>query len=238
MKGHNGFCPCRACRIIGVCDPSNPKSPYYTPLHHSFSPAPSYDALKLPLCTHDELIRQAIQIQNAPTDAEEERRSREFGINGVPILSRVSSLSFPHSFPHDFMHLMFENVIPTLINLWTGEFKQLKEDTRSESYLLSKSDWNEIGQACALSGETIPSAFGCQVPDIAKNPSHLIAESRLLFTTLLAPTLLHHKLKKKYYDHFILLVKLINKCLSFEITRDDVNDIEHGFAQWVQEFER
>lgn len=177
MKGHNGFSPCRTCRIIGTRDTSNPNSPYYTPLHRNESEGSSYNTRNLPLCTHEGFIRQATQVQQAPTDADENQRAIDFGIKKVPILARLSSISFPNSFPHDFMHLVFENIIPTLVDLWTGDFKDLKQDTGTESYLLDKNVWNAIGEACATSGDTIPSAFGCHVPNVAKNPSHLIAES-------------------------------------------------------------
>ena len=73
-------------------------------------------------------MRQAHQVEAAATDAEEEERARFFGIKGVPILSQLHSLSFPASFPHDFMHLIFENVIQTLLAHWTGDFKDLDED--------------------------------------------------------------------------------------------------------------
>jgi hypothetical protein len=87
-------------------------------------------------------------------------------MNGVPILSTLSSLSFPSSFPHDFMHLIMENIIPGLVSLWTGEFKGL--NTGDEDYELPKAVWNAMGEACTQSGNTIPLAFGSCVPNPAK----------------------------------------------------------------------
>ncbi|KAF5319954.1 hypothetical protein D9611_011078 [Ephemerocybe angulata] len=42
----------------------------------------------------------------------------------------------------------------------------------------------------------------------------------------------------EFYDHFVALVKLINICLQFEITRDEVDEIRNGFTSWVTEYER
>jgi hypothetical protein len=52
---------------------------------------------------------------------------KAYGIKGVLLLSNFKSLCFPLSFPYNFMHLIWENVIPNLISLWTGEFKGLDE---------------------------------------------------------------------------------------------------------------
>lgn len=132
MKGHTGISPCRACRILGIRDESNPRSTaHYTPLARQNGT--SYEALDLPLRTHDKFMRHAIAVEESVNDAEHERRSKSYGINGVPLLATLSSLSFPDSFPHDFMHIV-ENILPMLLDLWTGSFKGL--DDGSEEYIL------------------------------------------------------------------------------------------------------
>jgi Transposase family tnp2 len=236
LKGHNAISPCRACRILGIRNANSGKkrNPYYTPLHRPTGQ--SYDPLKLPLRTHDEFMRQAIQVAMSPSDAEEKRRAVSFGIYGVPLLSTLSSLSIPSSFPHDFMHII-ENIIPALISLWTGTYKGL--DTGSEQYQIHKTVWEAIGQACTESGCTMPSSFGCRVPNIATERHHFIAESWFLFATLLGPVLLRQRFAQPtYYQHFVHLVKLINLCLKLEITITEIDEIEKGFAEWVQEYER
>jgi hypothetical protein len=88
--------------------------------------------IPLSLSTHSEFIEQAIEVDTAPSDAEAERRSKASGINGLPVLATLSSLSFPESFGHDLMHLIPENVVKNLLSLWTGNFKGL--DSSSEDY--------------------------------------------------------------------------------------------------------
>jgi hypothetical protein len=94
------------------------------------------------------------------------------------------------------MHLM-ENVLPTLIGLWTGSYKGI--DAGSEHYQISKTVWEVIGQACAASGSTIPAAFRCRIPNIATEHHHFIAESWLLFATYLGPILLHQRFTEATY---------------------------------------
>ena len=128
MKGHNGTCPCRMCNIIGIRAPG--EKTLYVPLDRrnlmtDGAPAEptQYDPAALPLRSHLEFMGQAHRVQNATTDAEEKRLSQSFGIKGVPLLSTLSALSFPTSFPYDFMYIVWENLIPNLVLLWTGQFK-------------------------------------------------------------------------------------------------------------------
>jgi hypothetical protein len=103
-------------------------------------------------------MAQACQVQNAATDAEEKHLSKRFGIKGVPLLSTLSALSFPASFPYDFMHVVWENLIPNLVLLWTGQFKGFSAD---DDCRLAKPVWETIGEACATSKHTIPSHIWC-----------------------------------------------------------------------------
>jgi hypothetical protein len=154
-------------------------------------------------------------------------------------LSRLSSLDFPGSFPHDFMHVIFENVVPMLIDLWTRSRKFSAFGTGDEDYILDKDLWREIGAACVQSGATIPAVFGCRIPNLAQERPQTTAESTLLFATLLAPVLLRNRFKsRRYYDHFIRLVQLIDSCMALELPRAEIEEIRKGFATWVVDFER
>lgn len=247
MKGHNGVCPCRMCKITAIRIPDSRNPIHYVPLHrahhplmHSSTPdSPQtsiYDPRNLPLRTHDELMAHAHQVQFAHSAAEEDRLAKEYGIKGVPLLSAISSLSFPHSFPYDFMHLMWENVVKNLMQLWTGQFKGL--DTGSEDYELDPAIWEAIGAASAASGDSIPYVFGPRPPNVASDKTSWTADTRSFWIQYVAPVLLQGRFKhRKYYDHFILLVKLIRKCLQFEITELEVEEIRAGFIQWVQKYE-
>ena len=117
-----------------------------------------YNAAELPLRTGAEMLRQAKEVRDAPSQAQKNRLSTTYGIKGVSLLSNLKSLHFPLSFPYDFMHLIWENVIPNLILLWTGEFKGLDEGTGD--YEFPSSVWEAIGEATAAAGSTIPTTFG------------------------------------------------------------------------------
>jgi hypothetical protein len=55
----------------------------------------------------------------------------------------------------------------------------------------------------------------------------------------LGPILLRQRFKSPvYYTHFVSLVRLLYLCLQFKISTADIDTIETGMAEWVQEFER
>ncbi|KIL58822.1 hypothetical protein M378DRAFT_181111 [Amanita muscaria Koide BX008] len=196
----------------------------------------NYDPSALPLRNHKEFMQQAQQVQYALTAAESERLAQKYGIKGIPLLSILSSLSFPASFPYDFMHLVWANLIPNLILLWTGQFKHL--DHSEEGYVFAKSVWEAIGEATAEAGKTIPAAFGTRIPNIALEKRPLTAEMRSIWTVYLAPSLLRGRFHQElYYKHFLSLVRLLKLCLEFELSIEQVDELEAGFNAWVTEYE-
>ncbi|KAF8205477.1 hypothetical protein K438DRAFT_1579180 [Mycena galopus ATCC 62051] len=134
------------------------------------------------------------------------------------------------------MHLIWENLIKNLILLWTGEFKGL--DSGGEEYELATAVWEAIASRTAAAADTIPSAFGSRVPNIAKDRPNVSAEMWSFWTLYLGPVLLRRRFTKvKYYTHFIELVRLLTICLQFEITNTEIEDVRTGFIEWVRVYE-
>jgi Transposase family tnp2 len=241
MKGHNGTCPCRMCDIIGIRAPGD--KTLYVPLDRrnlgiDGTPAEHirYDPTALPLRTHTKFMQQARQVQNSATDAEEKRLSKAFGIKGVPLLSTLSALTFPTSFPYDFMHLIWENLIPNLVLLWTGQFKGFGSEADRQ---LTKPVWEAIGEACGSSSRTIPSAFGAPMHNMATEKHQFSADNWSFWTLYLAPSLLHRRFQNdRYHHHFVELVHLLNICLQFEISDEEIETVRAGMINWVEDYER
>lgn len=245
VKGHNGFSPCRICKITAVRTPGSDIKTLYVPLDRSRHPEVlrdpsalrSFDARNLPLRTHKEMLRMAEEVQTARTGTERELLAKLYGIKGVPILSRIPSISLSKSFPYGFMHLLWENTMKNLISLWTGDFKGL--DVGSGTYQFEKQVWDAIGDATAASGSTIPSCYtSARPPNVASNRSATTADSWSFWTLFLGPVLLRRRFThQKYYDHFVDLVVLLHICLQFTITAADIVRLREGFALWVEKFE-
>jgi hypothetical protein len=206
----------------------------YCPLHQP--DGSRTNPLNLPLRTHEDSIRIGLEVLEAPSDTAHSRLASETGIKGVSLLTRVPSILVPASFPVDLMHMIWLNLIPQLVEMWTEEFNTL--DDGLESYLLSPTVWKAVGDACKASGSMIPASFGCKVPHLSKT-GEFIAETWSNFTLLLAPNLLRRCFAdQRYYRHFVQLVKLLNLVISFDPPRDEIPKICLGIAEWIEEFEQ
>lgn len=166
MKGHNGLLPCRMCKIRGLRIPGARGTAHYCPLDRSKHPnrgdISRYDPKSLPLRTHEEMLAMGAQVEDPNiTKAESERLSTKYGINGVPAISRLSSIRLPGCCPHDLMHIALENDLPNMIKAWTGTFKGLPTES------IDSTVWKAIGEATSSCGSTIPSQFGGRVPNLA-----------------------------------------------------------------------
>jgi hypothetical protein len=102
MTGHNGFSLCCICKILDVQIPDSANNTYYVPLDCSLHPdvvnsesaIAIYDPAKLPLCTKEEMLSQAKEVQDASSKAQKDQLLKVYDIKGVfepqvPIFSPV-----------------------------------------------------------------------------------------------------------------------------------------------------
>jgi hypothetical protein len=80
----------------------------------------------------------------------------------------------------------------------------------------------------------------CKVlPNIVINKSACTAESWSFWALFIGPILLRRRFShRKYYHHFIKLLTLLNICLQFEITADEIETLREGFIKWVEDYEK
>ena len=149
MKGANGIPPCWLCKPSAVLMGSGDGNcTYYIP--------PSINLTSLGQ-SHEELMAQVELMDKASTKAEAEVLSKKFRVKGRSILSNINSLSFPQSFPPNFMHIAWENIVKTLVTLWSGDYKGLDEGCHK--YHIDKVVWKEVGARGMASNSTIPLTF-------------------------------------------------------------------------------
>ena len=80
--------------------------------------------------------------------AAKERIAKETGIRGLPGLHRVGSLDYARSAPWEWFHILLENIIPNLVDLWTGQFKGL--DIGDNKFKIAPHIWEAIGEETAV----------------------------------------------------------------------------------------
>jgi len=159
-----------------------------------------------------------------------------YGIKGIPLLSSLGSLRFSQSFPYDFMHLVWENLISNLVLFWSGHFKGMDE---GQPYILSPQIWQTVGTTSVAATRMIPLSFGGSIPNPAKDWSSFTSSTWSVWSLFIAPTVLQGCFPEDhYYKHFCSLVRILNLCLQFKISEEDINEIESGIHKWVVDYEQ
>lgn len=232
VKGHNAISPCRACHIQGV--QGSRSNVYYLPL---IQPGGDeyWGPTDLPMRTPESFEMCITEMEKASTKGARDDLAKAYGINSRCILSTLQTIDLSSSFPYDFMHLMFENIVPNLIRHWTGAFKGLDQGTGH--YQLSPELWATIGSETAAATKTLPSEFVGTLPDIAQDISLYKAEAYSFWIQYVAPILLKNRLPPKYYAHLLTLRDIVELCLRFEITYEDLAVLEELVVRWVADYE-
>ncbi|KAF8138858.1 hypothetical protein EV363DRAFT_1155114 [Boletus edulis] len=110
------------------------------------------------------------------------------------------------------MHLFLENIVPTLVKLWTGQFKGIDEG--KEQYEIAPHIWEEI-------------------------VSNMTAEAWGFWFMFIAPAVLQGRFKHpKYYRHACDLASLMRLSIKLEITQTEVDQLRDGFIKWVKMYEK
>lgn len=127
-------------------------------------------------------------------------------------------------------------LIPNLVLFWSGRYKGMDE---GQPYVLSPHIWQAVGTTSAAATGTIPSSFGTSIPNPATDCSYFTSSTWSVWSLFIAPTVLRGRFPEDcYYKHFCSLVRILNLCLQFEISEEDINEIELGIRKWVVEYER
>ena len=155
----------------------------------------------------------------------------------MPALSlRVNSLDFACGIPWDFMHLLYENVVKNLVNLWKGKFKGL--DDGAQDYIIPEHIWKQIVAETVAAVRDIPSAFIRSLGNIESDQSNYTAEGWAFWFMYLAPFLLKNRLNDHCFRHMCQLVEVMKTCIQFTLQDAEIDRLEDQIVSWVQEYER
>ena len=238
IKGHNGKCPCRSCNIKAVNDQSDSGDrTYYIPLTHP-GKSQGVDPRNLEHWRrkHGDWAAISFQIQKATTKKGKNVIAMDHGIKGMPALSyRVNSMDFARGVPWDFMHLLYENVVKNLVNLWKGRYKGLDEGT--QTYVIPDHIWKQIGEETVAAVKDIPSAFVRSLGNINDDQAGYTAEGWAFWFMYLAPFLLKNRLSDHCFRHMCQLVEIMKTCIQFTLHHNEIDALEDQIIAWVQEYE-
>src|ERR1700761_5685549 len=160
--------------------------------------------------THESFSEAIGAISRQTTQDGRIEMAKWWGVNELSVFSWLPTIDLSISFTHDFMHLIFENVVPNLVSLWSGQGKFASMDEGQHSYRIAPHIWDQIGAETAAAVATIPSAFVSHLFDISAARSCFKAETWAFWFMHLAPNLLKNCFPNpKFYKHMCDLVYFV-----------------------------
>jgi hypothetical protein len=186
----NAVRPCRTCEIKATMGET-----------HYYVPHDNYDFERPPLRKRlRKLIRDIEQYGN-----NDDTRERT-GITRSSILLELRSLHFPRSFPADIMHLVLQNIAPTLYQLWSR--KKLSVDKpgnrnfAARPYHLDDASISEISASLVGARGNIPTFLSHYPRRIDKNHNGYKASEWEAWVELFGVPLLDQRLDDSCVDNF------------------------------------
>lgn len=140
------------------------------------------------------------------------------GIKGPSVVSLISHLDISRAFAPDYMHVICLGVFRMLLSLWCDT------SNKAEDYYLKKRMKEQIN--CELASIRPPDST-MRIPRTLKDIKNLKANEFEEFFIHYFPIILRGKLKKKYFDHFLLLCYGIANLSKPKI---HLREIEHARA--------
>ena len=195
----------------------------------------TWDAKDLLLRKHEDWAKVTSDIAHVKTKKKKNEIAMSRGIKGMPSIGRVGSIDYARGVPWDFMHLLFQNVVKNLINLWMGKFKNL--DNGKEDYIIPDNIWQEIGKETTSAIKTIPAAFVRSLGNIWEEQGTFTAEGWAFWFMYLAPILLKGRLCQKFYNHFLQLVNILKTCIKYTLSHIEIDVMERQIISWVETYE-
>ena len=162
------------------------------------------------------------------------------GIKGVSPLVSLPTISFPSSVPLDMMHLVHLGFIRDICALLSGQYftnKKLNADQlRSLRGCMTAKDWVQLGVDMAKIGA--PVSWGRFPRNIEKYIKGFKAEELCNFVIHYLLPLSFHRVDNSTYKQLQRLVLVLSLATSYEITYEEIEEIEKHlmiFLKWFYE---
>lgn len=178
------------------------------------------------------------------------------GVSRFSIFSELYSLDFVKSFALDAMHLYWENVVPTLFDLWRGKFftptrnseqnadRGRKTRTSNKKfwntddvYNVKEEQWHNISADMQDSSKLIPVPFGAALRPIDANFGTYKANEWQNWALFVAPVLLKGALEDQCYQHFMRLVSAFTTSMDTSIVLEDIMAVKEDIIAFIEHYE-
>lgn len=140
------------------------------------------------------------------------------------------------------MHLLLENVMKKLLEMWDGSYKagtMLGDTNRKhrELYVIPKAAIAKMDATIAKSTKLIPSRM-CGTLIAIFSRYRRTAEAHLFFMVTQGPILLKQHLLQVYFDHFLDLSELAKLMVGLSVDMvDQLGFLKDALRRWVDRFD-
>lgn len=144
---------------------------------------------------------------------------------------------FPDSIPIDLMHLIFENIAGYMFQFWTGNFFSKNSNQNNGDYILSQTQWNEIGNEMNNNQKMIPTYLGRPPRNIVLHYNNYKAEEWAAWVTMYSLPLLKGRMPKRHYEGWAHFVKAVRLCQKSTLANEELDNIQLLFQLFYNYYE-
>lgn len=135
------------------------------------------------------------------------------------------------------MHLLFENIASYMLQFWLGKFFSNKRIQDNGDYILSQSQWTEIGKEMENIQKMIPTYFGRSPRNIVLHYNGYKAKEWEAWITLYSLPLLKGRMLEKHYQGWAYFVKAVRLCQKSTLTSQELDNIQLLFRSFYDYYE-
>lgn len=248
LSGHVAKLPCRACKIEGTTFTSTFKvrdkngnevmrnrTQYYYPLIAPQSRKVTFQQFNL---AFDEIQTLRRTPDNYEVDGEasqnDSKMSIHSGVKGIAPLTRLPTISFPHSIPFDVMHLIHLGFVRDLLNLISGQYfgEQSAYLNDHESRMTTK-DWIMLGED--MENARVPVSWGRKPENIQKYLKSAKAEELGNFAVYYMLPLVYGRVSDQTFRALRRFAYVLSVLTGYEIEFEQLDILEQQlrlFLKW------
>ena len=135
------------------------------------------------------------------------------------------------------MHLFYENIAPYMLKHWMGSFFIKDPTLNDQPYVLSNTQWNEIGVEMEAAKKSIPTDFGRPPRNIFLHHNGYKAEEWSAWITLYSLPLLKDRLSARYLKGWFFFVKAVQLCQKQRLSSHNQDEIRSLLLQFYKHYE-
>ncbi|KAI0037490.1 hypothetical protein FA95DRAFT_1506916 [Auriscalpium vulgare] len=215
------------------------KAQYYPsmpPKHDKYNPhRPVYDYKNLPLRNEHDYRETLEQLSNANTKAARAKITRDTGVSRMPLCMAMPAFLHPSFFPLDPFHLIYENCMAYLYDVWTVF------SSPGEKMHLTTAKARKFGRLVSEAVVTLPPVFSGPIRDpfLKRQSQYKIYEWMALLHWYIIPIGTEIGFHPTVLANFAKFAEIADFAMAIQPrSKEDLKQLHTLIAQFLKEYER